>query len=48
MAVSSILMSGLIVVYIVIACVSAYELNWPRCTYWIGAAMITGSVLVME
>ena len=44
----TLLMQGLIVAYVVIAVVSAWEGNWPRCTYWIGAAIITGSVLCMK
>ena len=42
------LMRCLIVFYVVLAGVYAYELNWSKCTYWIGAAMITGSVVVMK
>lgn len=41
------MMKGLVVVYIVTACLFAAEGNWPRCMYWIGAAIITSSVLVM-
>ncbi len=33
------LMKGLIVAYVVIACTFAYEQNWPKMTYWIGAAI---------
>jgi hypothetical protein len=25
--------------------VSAYELNWPRAMYWVGASIITSAVL---
>ena len=32
------LMQCLIVVYIVIACVSAFEGNWPRVLYWCSAS----------
>ena len=42
------LMTGLIVFYVVLAGVFAVEGNWPRCTYWIGASIITGSVLWMS
>jgi hypothetical protein len=42
------LMQGLVVVYIVVALVFGYEQNWAKMTYWIGAAIITGSVLVMK
>lgn len=42
------LMKGLVVTYVVVACVFAYEQNWPKMFYWIGAAMITSSVLVMR
>lgn len=39
------MMQGLVAFYVMVAVVSAYEGNWPRCTYWIGAAIITTSVL---
>jgi hypothetical protein len=39
------LMVCLVGVYLVTAGVSAYELNWPRCAYWVGAAIITSAVL---
>lgn len=42
------LMKGLIVFYAVVACVFAWEGNWPKMTYWIGAAIITSSVVVMK
>lgn len=42
------LMRGLIVFYVVLAGVYAYETNWAKCTYWIGAAIISTSVLVMK
>jgi uncharacterized membrane protein (DUF485 family) len=41
-------MLGLLVFYVVLAVVFAYERQWPKCTYWIGAAIITGSVLAMR
>lgn len=44
---STALMTSLLVVYVVIAGVSAWEGNYPRCTYWVGAAIITASVLWM-
>lgn len=40
------MMVFLIGFYLLVACVSGYEGNWPRCFYWIGAAIITTSVLV--
>ena len=39
------MMIGLVGFYILTAGVSAYELNWSRCFYWIGAAIITSAVL---
>ena len=42
------LMQGLVVTYVIVACVFAYEGNWAKMTYWIGAAIITTSVLVMK
>ena len=42
------LMQGLVVVYVIVAVVFAVEGNWPKCTYWIGAVIITLSVLVMK
>lgn len=42
------LMKGLLVVYAVIASAYAWEGNWPKVWYWISAANITGSVLVMR
>jgi hypothetical protein len=45
---SSVLMQALIVAYVVIACVSAYEGNWARVVYWISASTLTVSVLWME
>lgn len=39
-------MMGLVGVYLVTALVSGYEGNWPRCSYWIGAAIITISVIL--
>ena len=42
---STSLMQFLLVVYFIVALTLAYEWNWPRMTYWIGAAMITSSIL---
>lgn len=42
------LMMGLAVFYIFLAAVFAYEGQWAKCTYWIGACIITTSVLVMK
>jgi hypothetical protein len=44
---SSWMMTGLIIVYISIALMAAYEWNWPRMLYWISAGCITISVLWM-
>lgn len=44
----TLLMQGLVVFYVLLACVFVYEGNYAKCTYWIGAAIITGSVLVMK
>jgi hypothetical protein len=44
----TLLMQGLVVVYIVVAITFAYEGNWPKCAYWIGASIITSSVLWMK
>lgn len=41
-------MIGLCIFYVFVAFVFAYESNWPKCTYWLGAAVITGSVLAMK
>ena len=45
---STLLMQGLIVTYVIIAGVALWEGNYARCSYWIGASIITGSVLVMR
>lgn len=34
--------------YMVLAIVTACEKRWPVCLYWIGAAIVTGSVLWMS
>jgi hypothetical protein len=44
----TVLMQGLVVTYVIVACVFAYEGNWPKCAYWIGASIITSSVLWMK
>jgi drug/metabolite transporter (DMT)-like permease len=41
-------MQALVVVYVIVAVVFAWEGNWPKCLYWIGASIITSSVLVMK
>lgn len=33
--------------YIMLACLFAWEDNWPKFFYWIGAAIIASSVLAM-
>ena len=42
------LMKGLIGFYLVLACVYAAEQHWAKCTDWLGAAIIAGSVLAMR
>ena len=42
------LMSGLLAFYLLLAAVFAYERQWAKCSYWIGAAILTGSVLRMR
>ena len=42
---STTLMMGLLAVYAIIAVVSAFEANYPRCLYWVGAGVITFAVL---
>ena len=42
------LMIGLFWFYLLLASVFAYERQWAKCSYWIGAAIITGSVLRMR
>lgn len=42
------LMRGLVVFYIILAGVFVYERNWPKAWYWLAAAQIIGSVLVMK
>ena len=42
------LMLGLIVFYLVVVVVSAWEGNWPRALYWTGASLITTAVLWMK
>jgi hypothetical protein len=41
-------MVGLIVAYVLIAIVSALEGNYARAWYWVAAAQITGSVLLLK
>lgn len=47
-SISDRLMIGLLIFYVALAVVFAIESQWPKCTYWIGAAIITGSVLAMR
>jgi len=42
------LMIGLVIFYCFLAIVFAAERNWPKCSYWIGAAIITSSVMAMR
>jgi len=42
---STMLMQGLLVVYVVTAMLSCYEGNYPRGLYWLSAAGITSAVL---
>ena len=42
------LMIGLSCFYVVLAGVFAYEGQWAKCSYWIGAFIITTSVLAMK
>ena len=44
----NLLMQSLAVFYVLVAIVFAYEGNWPKCAYWIGASIITTSVLWMK
>ena len=44
----TVLMQGLIVFYVVLACVFAWENNWPKVLYWCSAGLITISVLWMK
>ena len=39
---------ALMVQYVVAALVYGWSGDWPRCYYWIGATIITGSVLWMR
>ena len=42
------LMAGLILFYCLLAGVFLYEHNYPKMWYWLAAAQITASVLVMR
>lgn len=42
------LMKLLVAEYAVIAAVCLLEGNWPRFSYWVGASIITGSVIWMK
>lgn len=44
---STSMMLVLIAFYLIVSAVSAFEANWPRACYWVGAAIITSSVLWM-
>ena len=35
----------LIVFYLIVAAASAFESNWPRTFYWLGATIINCSIL---
>ena len=43
---STMMMQGLIVFYLLTALVSVLEGNWPRGLYWVSAAGITSAVLM--
>lgn len=43
--ISSTLMAGLIVLYIIIAFASACESNWPRALYWVSVSLLTVALL---
>ena len=42
------LMKGLIGAYLILAGVFLYERNWAKAWYWLGAAQITASVVMMK
>jgi hypothetical protein len=42
------LMRGLLVFYLILAAVFAYELNWAKSLYWVSAGLLTLSVLWMK
>ncbi|MDE2022301.1 MAG: hypothetical protein KGI71_05330 [Patescibacteria group bacterium] len=48
MTASDRLMLLLMLAYVGIAAVAAWEQNWPRVLYWLAATAITGSVLWMR
>ena len=41
-------MIALVVQYVITAGVFCWEGNWPKVAYWVGASIITGSVLWMD
>ncbi len=43
--ISSTLMIGLVVIYLIIAFVSACEANWPRALYWSAVSVLTVAIL---
>lgn len=45
---STTMMTVLIVVYLIIAFVSAFEANWPRALYWGAVSMLTYALLLMQ
>lgn len=47
MTASTWMMWGLVVFYVLLAGASALEKNWNRAAYWVGATLITFSVLRM-
>lgn len=42
------LMKGLVVFYVILACIFLYERNWAKAWYWLAAAQITSSVLLLK
>lgn len=42
---STILIKLLLAEYLIIMAVCVAEKNWPRCLYWIGAAILQVSIL---
>lgn len=45
---STAMMTVLIAVYIVLALVSAIEVNWPRALYWGAVSLLTYALLLMQ
>lgn len=44
----TLLMQILVCVYVVVAVIFGYEGDWPKAAYWVGAAIITSSVVFMK